>query len=263
MNPRYHGWVFAISKASLAGLVAAAALTWSVVPAGAACTPQTRDGRVRVSFLADSDLTTMVKWAKEQTCTDYAFDQSLAGRRLAQGVVLTVAGRDVGTVFEILLHTMHLRLLGTGPKRTIVATGPESAQSKAGRERDKAGGERDRVYANLEAEISKQDATHYTITRKGVEAALGNLSSLSRSMRIVPEVKNGKPNGFRVFAIKPGSLLARVGFQNGDLLQSVNGNDISTAEKAMGTYAKLRSAGQVHAALLRENKPIAIDIKIE
>jgi general secretion pathway protein C len=82
-------------------------------------------------------------------------------------------------------------------------------------------------------------------------------------MRIVPEVKNGKPSGWRLFAIKPGSLLARVGFHNGDLLQTVNGHDISSPEKALETYGKLRTTGQVHATLFRKGKPIAIDLKIE
>jgi DNA-binding transcriptional regulator GbsR (MarR family) len=43
----------------------------------------------------------------------------------------------------------------------------------------------------------------------------------------------------------------------------VNGNDISSPEKALETYGKLRTTGQVHAALLHAGKPIGIDIKIE
>jgi general secretion pathway protein C len=76
-------------------------------------------------------------------------------------------------------------------------------------------------------------------------------------------VRNGKPKGFRLFAIRPGSLLGRVGFRNGDIIQAVNGNDTSTPEKAIETYNKLRTAGLVRASLLREGKPVAIEIKIE
>jgi hypothetical protein len=71
MNPRYDARVFAISKASFAALLLATALASG--PARA-CTPKPKETRVRVSFLADSDLATMVKWAREQTCADYAFD---------------------------------------------------------------------------------------------------------------------------------------------------------------------------------------------
>jgi hypothetical protein len=260
MNPRYHAWVFAHAKASLAALFFAAAFA----PAPArACTSQNKAARVRVSFLADSDLASMVKWAKEQTCTEYTFADSLSGRRLAQGVILTVAGRDVGSVFEILLHTMNLGLKGAGAKRTIVATGAESSQSKAARDREMADGERERTFENIDAEISKQDENHFTITRKGLDAALGSFSSLSRSMRLVPETKDGKPNGFRVFAIKPGSLLARIGFQNGDLVQGLNGNDLTTPDKALEAYAKLRSSRLLRVSLLRQGKPIDIEMKIE
>jgi len=260
MNPRYHACVFAIAKASFAALLFAAALA----PAPArACTPRANEARVHVSFLPDSDLTSMVKWVKQQTCADYAFDDSLSGRRLAQGVILTVAGRDVSDVFEILLHTMNLSLTGAATKRTIVATGPELPPSKAARDRAKANSERERIFANIEGEISKEDETHYRITRKGLDAALGNLLALSRTLRLVPERKDGKPSGFRMDAIKPGSLLARIGFQNGDLVQALNDNDITTPDKAIEVYARLRTTGQVRVFLLRAAKPMAIDIKIE
>ncbi|HEX7506548.1 MAG TPA: hypothetical protein VF550_07235, partial [Polyangia bacterium] len=110
MNHRYHAWAFAILKTSVAALLLTASLAAALAPAPArACTPRSKEARVRVSFLADSDLASLVKWAKEQTCTDYAFDESLSERRLAQGVILTVVGRDVGSIFELLLHTMNLR----------------------------------------------------------------------------------------------------------------------------------------------------------
>jgi hypothetical protein len=98
MHPRYHAWVFAILKTCVAAFLLAAAL--ASAPARA-CTPQCKEARVHVSFLADSDLALMVKWAKEQTCTDYAFDDSRSERRLAQGVILTVVGRDVGSNIKI------------------------------------------------------------------------------------------------------------------------------------------------------------------
>ena len=261
MNPRYHERVFVITRAGIPGILIAAALSFTSL--AQACAPPSREARVRVSFLADCDLAAMVKWAKEQTCADYTFDDVLAKRRLAHGVILVVAGRDVEPIFEILLHTMNLASKGAGPRRTIVATGTESAQSRASRDREKADGERERIVSNLEAEITKVDESHYTITRKGVEAALGNLLSLNRSLRITPELKNGKPLGYRLSSIKHGSLLACVGFENGDLIQAINGNDITTPDKALATYAKLRTTSMVRAAVLRGGKPIAIEIRIE
>src|SRR5512147_2255011 len=95
-----------------------------------ACHPPRSNDRVHVSFLADADLGSMVKWAKESLCIYYDFDQSLAGRRLAQAVILTVPGQDAAGVFEVLLHSMNLRTKGNGNRRHIVADGPETDESR-------------------------------------------------------------------------------------------------------------------------------------
>jgi hypothetical protein len=235
----------------------------SAAAPGQVCLQPARDARVHVSLLADSDLVALVRWAKEQTCVEYEFESSLGSRRLAQSVILTVMGSDVGTTFELLLHSMNLRLAGKGARRTIVATGPEAAPSKAARDKEKADIERDKVFDHIESEITRKDDAHYVITRRGLEAALGNFSSLSRTLRLAPEVKDGRPNGFRILALKPGSFLARVGFLNGDIVVSINGIDLSGPDKAMEAYARVRTASDLRFSILRDGKPVALETKIE
>ena len=41
------------------------------------CVPTKADARVRVSFLADSDVATLARWAKETTCVEYAYEPAL------------------------------------------------------------------------------------------------------------------------------------------------------------------------------------------
>jgi type II secretory pathway component PulC len=244
-------------------------LTLSVILSGMtaspaqACSPAGPDARVHVSFLADSDLVSLVKWAKEMTCVDYTFDSSLAVRRMAQGVILTVTGRDVGNIFEILLHTMNLRSKARGAKRVIVANGPETEQSRTANEKEKADLDREKVLANIETEIKKKDESHYVVSRKGADAILANITSIARSIRAVPESKNGKPAGYRLSALKPTSILARLGFQNGDLVQALNGNNLTAPDKALDAYGKFRTTGLVHATFTRMGKPLTIEVKIE
>jgi type II secretory pathway component PulC len=228
-----------------------------------ACIPRGPSTRVRVSFLADSDLASLAKWAKETTCSDYSFERSLSARRLAQGVILTVTGRDVRSVFEILLHTMNLRSTGKGAKRTIVATGPETEQSKAANEREKAEVGREKVLANLDGEIKRIDPNHYAITRRGADAILAEVPSIARSLRVVPEAKGGKPIGFRLLSIKRSSLLTHFGFQNGDLIVALNGNDLVSADKALEAYAKFRTAGVVQVSFRRSGKRHNLELKVE
>jgi hypothetical protein len=225
--------------------------------------PSKPQARVHVSFLASSDLADLAKWARQATCVEYSFEPALAGRRLAQGVILTITGRDTEAIFEILLHSMNLRSYGRGPKRAIVADGPETAQSREANEREKADLERDKVLANLDAEIKRKDDSHYTITRRGADAIMANLPSIARSMRIVPEAKGGKPIGFRLLALRPGAILTRVGFQNGDIVRSLNDNELTSPEKAVEAYARFRATGVMRAGFVRDSKPLWVEIKIE
>ena len=243
--------------------VLALLLSGAVASPARPCVPSRPDARVHVSFLADSDLASLTKWAKEATCVEYTFESGLAGRRLAQGVILTVTGRDAGAIFDILLHTMNLRSYGRGAKRSIVAAGPETAQSKAAHEKEKGDVEREKVLANIDAEIKRKDDSHYTITRRGADAVMASLPSIALTMRITPEAKGGKPIGFRLVSLKPGAILTHIGFQNGDVVQSLNDNDLTSPDKALESYTKFRTTGVMHAGFLRANKPLAVEIKIE
>ena len=60
--------------------------------------------------------------------------------------------------------------------------------------------------------------------------------------RTVPEQVNGTIVGVRIFGVKDGSVLALLGMENGDRLQQINGFDMSTPEKALEAYARLRDA---------------------
>jgi general secretion pathway protein C len=51
--------------------------------------------------------------------------------------------------------------------------------------------------------------------------------------------------------------------KNGDLLQSINGFDMSDPEKAVDAYAKLRSAGKLDITVNRDGSPFTVGIQIQ
>lgn len=78
----------------------------------------------------------------------------------------------------------------------------------------------------------------------------------ARGARVVPSFKAGKPYGFKLYAIRPTSLYARLGFQNGDTILRVNGQDVSSADKALEVYANVRKADKIEADIIRRGKPV-------
>ena len=83
-----------------------------------------------------------------------------------------------------------------------------------------------------------------------------------RSLRFVPDRKDGKLVGLRLFGIRPGSLLSTLGLQNGDRLESINGLEIASPEKALEAYARLSTAKRLSVRVVRLGKPLQIDLNI-
>ncbi len=108
----------------------------------------------------------------------------------------------------------------------------------------------------LDRGIKKVGEHSYEVQRSTLEAVLGNIALLSRSARIVPELRGGKPAGFRLFAVRPDGPFAKIGLQNGDVVVSINGLEMSSPEKALEVYGKLKSASHLDLGLERNGKKI-------
>ena len=113
------------------------------------------------------------------------------------------------------------------------------------------------------AAIKKLDATHYEIPRATIDLVLANPMAISKGARIVPAMKNGKPDGIKLYAIRPDSLWAKIGFANGDTAIAVNGMPLTDAEQGLAIYQKLRDAKQLDINLVRAGSPLVLTITIK
>jgi general secretion pathway protein C len=111
--------------------------------------------------------------------------------------------------------------------------------------------------------IKKIDDKHYQLQRSTVNAALADMNKLATDARIVPSFKNGQANGFKLFSIKPDSLYSQIGVQNGDVIQSINGFDMNSPDKALEAYGKLRSAASLDLTLERGGQTVNMHYGIQ
>lgn len=98
----------------------------------------------------------------------------------------------------------------------------------------------------------RKAGNRYTLTRGETDEVLENTAGLATEMRIVPSFENGVARGFKLFAIKQGSFMASCGFENGDVITTVNGMDISSPDKALQVYSKIKDADQLVFAIERK-----------
>ena len=101
--------------------------------------------------------------------------------------------------------------------------------------------------------IRRIDALHYEIPRATVDQLLANPDQYARQARLVPAIRNGQPEGFKLYAIAPGSLWFAIGLANGDTIRSVNGHDLSTPNKALELYQNLKSATELRILVGRRD----------
>jgi general secretion pathway protein C len=107
-----------------------------------------------------------------------------------------------------------------------------------------------------------QDNFH--IDRQEVTHAMNNLNELFSQARAVPYTSpDGEAQGFRLFSIKPQSLVDRIGLKNGDIVQRVNGVEIADPGTAFGLLQELQGYSQVRVDVLRNHQPVTLSYDIQ
>ena len=79
----------------------------------------------------------------------------------------------------------------------------------------------------------------------------------------MPAFKSGVAVGFKLFSIRPDSLYAKIGLQNGDVIRKINGYEMNSPDKALEIYQKLRDATRIEIELERRGDTVRKSYSIE
>jgi general secretion pathway protein C len=110
----------------------------------------------------------------------------------------------------------------------------------------------------IKSQIQKVSDTEFNIDRSVVDKILENQHELMKTARVVPDTKDGKVLGIRLFGFKPDTLLGTLGLQSGDRLESINGFNMGSPEKALEAYARLRTAPELAITVNRRGAEVSI-----
>lgn len=102
----------------------------------------------------------------------------------------------------------------------------------------------------------------FIISRDEVDKQLSNLNVLATQARIVPHFEGGQGAGFKLFAIRPGSVYSKIGIQNGDVIKQINGEMINSPDKALEAYARLKNAQSIQIDLVRNGQKKTLQYSI-
>lgn len=96
----------------------------------------------------------------------------------------------------------------------------------------------------------------YEIEKSEIDKTLSNLNQVAMQARIVPAFKDGVATGFKLFSIRPDSIYAKIGIQNGDVIRRINGFEINSPDKALEVYSKLKEAGRIEIEVDRNGRTV-------
>ena len=117
--------------------------------------------------------------------------------------------------------------------------------------------------ADLDAGITKVSDTEYRIQRGLVNRILENQADLMRTARVVPHEEGGRVVGVKMYGIRRNSLLGRLGMQNGDVLRTINGFDMTSPDKALEAYARLRESDHLTLSVVHRGQPTNVNFNIQ
>lgn len=112
-------------------------------------------------------------------------------------------------------------------------------------------------------QISKKSETEYEVPRSVIDGITIDPMRFAKGARVVPAVKNGKPAGFKLYAVRPSSLFAKLGFANGDTVEKVNGTPLTTMESVLTVSRGLASAKTIAIDVVRRGKLVQLTIAIK
>jgi len=112
-------------------------------------------------------------------------------------------------------------------------------------------------------ESGRTNSQNITVKRSQIDTAIKDVNTLMKQIRIRPNFKNGKPDGFRLTGIRPNSIFYNMGLKSGDIIMGVDGKDIESVDDALKFYQNLQSSSNVQLQIKRRGQLKTIDYRIE
>src|SRR5438046_161089 len=103
--------------------------------------------------------------------------------------------------------------------------------------------------------IRRTSENAFVVDRRELDGAADNMSALLTQASAIAELRDGRPAGFRLFQIRSDSLFTRLGLQDGDVVQRVNGRAIADPAALLGFLARLKTEPRVALDIVRGDAP--------
>jgi hypothetical protein len=102
----------------------------------------------------------------------------------------------------------------------------------------------------------------YRVDRGLIERAITRAAALARGMRTRTIQQHGASVGVSLLQIPSGGLLEGLGMRRGDLLKTINGFQIASADGLLRARTQLSSAQRLSLSLVRSGQPMTLEYNV-
>lgn len=173
-------------------------------------------------------------------------------------IVVTYAGRD--TVYELTRNTVRS---ARAPARPTAAPSRNRGKRALGARAATARAARAQPSGDQFPSTQNGNDIEFRVPGTEVESAFDNFSDILKQARVIPYSVNGKPQGFKILRIRAGSIFARLGLKNNDIIQQVNGEPLSSADQALGLFTLFKNEREVVLNIERNKTELSLTYIIE
>jgi type II secretion system protein C len=105
-------------------------------------------------------------------------------------------------------------------------------------------------------------ATSYQVDQRRVQQAIEKPDQIMTDARFIPNVVEGRQQGFILRELKPGGIYQSLGLQNEDILLKINEYDISTPDTALQAFIALRGIDRADLDIIRNGSKMTMTYQI-
>jgi len=102
----------------------------------------------------------------------------------------------------------------------------------------------------------------FALDRGARDALIDGAGDLIRSVAVRPEKQGDEVVGLRIATLKPGTPLDALGVRAGDVLLSLDGIPLTSPDRMLQAYARVRTEERVRVVVLREGRQLQLDYEV-
>jgi general secretion pathway protein C len=110
--------------------------------------------------------------------------------------------------------------------------------------------------------IVRTGADTFALDRSARDALIDGAGDLIRSVAVRPEKQGDDVIGLRIAMLKPGTPLDALGVRAGDVLLSLDGTPLTSPDRMLEAYARVRTEERIRLVIQRDGRPLQLDYQV-